>query len=110
MGNSSDRLTVKMGLKLSQIIGVDMKRQIMITNVWVEQVKIKFFKKLLLGSGDSIKSFLKGQFLGVWFLGLQFLTLLASEGPHKPYLKNRTPKKHKKLINGVKDIRMQFLS
>ena len=27
-----------MGLKLSQIIGVDMKRQIMITNVWVEQV------------------------------------------------------------------------
>ena len=41
MGNSSDRLTVKMGLKLSQIIGVDMKRQIMITNVWVEQVRIK---------------------------------------------------------------------
>ena len=38
VGNSSDRLTVKMGLKLSQIIGVDMKRQIMITNVWVEQV------------------------------------------------------------------------
>ena len=41
VGNSSDRLTVKMGLKLSQIIGVDMKRQIMITNVWVEQVRIK---------------------------------------------------------------------
>ncbi len=40
VGNSSDRLTVKMGLKLSQIIGVDMKRQIMITNVWVEQVSI----------------------------------------------------------------------
>lgn len=37
VGNSSDRLTVKMGLKLSQIIGVDMKRQIVITNVWVEQ-------------------------------------------------------------------------
>ena len=37
VGNSSDRLTVKMGLKLSQIIGIDMKRQILITNVWVEQ-------------------------------------------------------------------------
>jgi len=37
VGNSTDRLTVKMGLKLSQIIGVDMKRQILITNVWVEQ-------------------------------------------------------------------------
>ncbi|XP_040572119.1 acetylcholine receptor subunit alpha-like 1 [Lepeophtheirus salmonis] len=37
VGNSSDRLTVKMGLKLSQIIGIDMKRQIMITNVWVAQ-------------------------------------------------------------------------
>ena len=28
-----------MGLKLSQIIGVDMKRQILITNVWLEQVR-----------------------------------------------------------------------
>ena len=27
-----------MGLKLSQIIGVDMRRQILITNVWLEQV------------------------------------------------------------------------
>ena len=44
VGNSSDRLTVKLGLKLSQIIGVDMKRQIMITNVWVEQVGfVRFF-------------------------------------------------------------------
>jgi hypothetical protein len=43
VGNSSDRLTVKMGLKLSQIIGVDMKRQIMITNVWVEQVMACLF-------------------------------------------------------------------
>ncbi len=41
MGNSSDRLTVKMGLRLSQIIGVDMKRQILITNVWLEQVRGK---------------------------------------------------------------------
>ena len=39
VGNSSDRLTVKMGMKLSQIIGIDMKQQIMITNVWVEQVR-----------------------------------------------------------------------
>lgn len=39
VGNSSDQLTVKMGLKLSQIIGIDMKRQIMITNVWVEQAR-----------------------------------------------------------------------
>ena len=48
MGNSSDRLTVKMGLKLSQIIGVDMKRQIMITNVWVEQVKNIVFLKVII--------------------------------------------------------------
>lgn len=33
VGNSSDRLTVKIGLKLSQIIGVDMKRQIMVITV-----------------------------------------------------------------------------
>jgi len=37
VGNSTDRLTVKIGLKLSQIIGVDIKRQIIITNVWIEQ-------------------------------------------------------------------------
>merc|ERR1712004_254841 len=34
---SSDRLTVHMRLKLSQVIGVDMRRQILTTNVWVEQ-------------------------------------------------------------------------
>ena len=39
VGNSTDRLTVKLGMKLSQIIGIDMKRQILITNVWVEQVR-----------------------------------------------------------------------
>ena len=48
MGNSTDRLTVKMGLKLSQIIGVDMKRQILITNVWVEQVCIFLYFEILL--------------------------------------------------------------
>merc|ERR1712018_15811 len=37
VANSSDRLTVHMRLKLSQVIGIDMKRQILTTNVWVEQ-------------------------------------------------------------------------
>ncbi|XP_066251349.1 acetylcholine receptor subunit alpha-like 1 [Euwallacea similis] len=37
VGNNSDRLTVKMGLKLSQLIDVNLKSQIMTTNVWVEQ-------------------------------------------------------------------------
>ncbi|CAG2106811.1 unnamed protein product, partial [Medioppia subpectinata] len=35
--NNSDRLTVKMGLKLSQLIDVNLKNQIMTTNVWVNQ-------------------------------------------------------------------------
>jgi len=49
VGNSSDRLTVKLGIKLSQIIGVDMKRQIMITNVWVEQVgNFGYLRKFVL--------------------------------------------------------------
>ena len=42
VGNNTDRLTVKMGIKMSQIIGIDMKRQIMITNVWVEQEWIDY--------------------------------------------------------------------
>uniref|UniRef100_T1IUC5 Nicotinic acetylcholine receptor alpha 1 subunit n=1 Tax=Strigamia maritima TaxID=126957 RepID=T1IUC5_STRMM len=37
VGNNSDRLTVKMGLKLSQLIDVNLKSQIMTTNVWVLQ-------------------------------------------------------------------------
>ncbi|XP_023240043.1 acetylcholine receptor subunit alpha-like 1 [Centruroides sculpturatus] len=37
VGNNSDRLTVKMSLKLSQLIDVNLKNQIMTTNVWVEQ-------------------------------------------------------------------------
>ncbi|XP_022258930.1 acetylcholine receptor subunit alpha-like 1 isoform X1 [Limulus polyphemus] len=37
VGNTSDKLTVKMGLKLSQLIDVNLKNQIMTTNVWVEQ-------------------------------------------------------------------------
>ncbi|CAG2167599.1 unnamed protein product [Oppiella nova] len=32
-----DKLTVKMGLKLSQLIDVNLKNQIMTTNVWVNQ-------------------------------------------------------------------------
>ncbi|CAG2167598.1 unnamed protein product [Oppiella nova] len=35
--NNSDKLTVKMGLKLSQLIDVNLKNQIMTTNVWVNQ-------------------------------------------------------------------------
>ncbi|CAG2114184.1 unnamed protein product [Medioppia subpectinata] len=35
--NNSDRLTVKMGLKLSQLIDVNLKNQIMTTNMWVNQ-------------------------------------------------------------------------
>ncbi|XP_076656545.1 nicotinic acetylcholine receptor alpha1 [Halictus rubicundus] len=37
VGNNSDCLTVKMGLRLSQLIDVNLKNQIMTTNVWVEQ-------------------------------------------------------------------------
>ncbi|OQR70870.1 acetylcholine receptor subunit alpha 1-like [Tropilaelaps mercedesae] len=37
VGNNSDRLTVKMGLKLSQLIDVNLRSQIMTTNVWVNQ-------------------------------------------------------------------------
>ncbi|XP_014207386.1 acetylcholine receptor subunit alpha-like 1 [Copidosoma floridanum] len=37
VGNNSDRLTVKMGLRLSQLIDINLKNQIMTTNVWVEQ-------------------------------------------------------------------------
>lgn len=37
VANNSDTITVKMGLKLSQLIGVNMKSQIMTTNMWVEQ-------------------------------------------------------------------------
>ncbi|KAG8188793.1 hypothetical protein JTE90_009186 [Oedothorax gibbosus] len=37
VSNNSDTLTVKMGLKLSQLIDVNLKNQIMTTNVWVNQ-------------------------------------------------------------------------
>ncbi|KAH7959352.1 hypothetical protein HPB49_010525 [Dermacentor silvarum] len=37
VSNNSDRLTVRMGLKLSQLIDVNLKNQIMTTNVWVNQ-------------------------------------------------------------------------
>ncbi|KAG8188790.1 hypothetical protein JTE90_009184 [Oedothorax gibbosus] len=37
VGNNTDRLTVKMHIKLSQLIDVNIKNQIMTTNVWVEQ-------------------------------------------------------------------------
>ncbi|XP_055953188.1 acetylcholine receptor subunit alpha-like 1 [Argiope bruennichi] len=35
--NTSDTLTVKLGLKLSQLIDVNLKNQVMTTNVWVNQ-------------------------------------------------------------------------
>ncbi|GAU97758.1 hypothetical protein RvY_08998 [Ramazzottius varieornatus] len=37
VGNNTERLTVKMGLRLSQLIDVDEKNQIMTVNVWVRQ-------------------------------------------------------------------------
>ncbi|KAI2804899.1 Acetylcholine-activated cation-selective channel, partial [Blomia tropicalis] len=37
VGNNSDRLVVRMGLRLSQLIDVNLKNQIMTTNMWVEQ-------------------------------------------------------------------------
>ena len=39
VANNTEKLTVKLGLKLSQLIDVDLKNQVMTTNVWVEQVK-----------------------------------------------------------------------
>ncbi|XP_033749540.1 acetylcholine receptor subunit alpha-like 1 isoform X2 [Pecten maximus] len=37
VSNSSDKLVVKMGIRLSQLIDVDEKNQIMTTNVWLRQ-------------------------------------------------------------------------
>ncbi|XP_037774223.1 acetylcholine receptor subunit alpha-like 1 [Penaeus monodon] len=37
VSNNSEKLTVKLGLKLSQLIDVNLKNQIMTSNVWVEQ-------------------------------------------------------------------------
>ncbi len=41
VSNNSDKLTVYMSLKLTQILDVDEKNQIMTTNVWVRQVTAK---------------------------------------------------------------------
>ena len=38
--NFTETLTVRLGLKLSQRIDVDLKNQVMTTNVWVDQVTI----------------------------------------------------------------------
>ena len=38
--NFTETLTVRLGLKLSQLIDVDLKNQVMTTNVWVDQVSI----------------------------------------------------------------------
>ncbi|XP_040565885.1 acetylcholine receptor subunit beta-like 2 [Lepeophtheirus salmonis] len=37
VSNNTEKLTVRLGLKLSQLIDVDLKNQVMTTNVWVEQ-------------------------------------------------------------------------
>ena len=42
VGNNSEKLTVYMGIKLTQILDVDEKNQIMTTNVWVRQVILHF--------------------------------------------------------------------
>lgn len=39
--NNSETLTVYLGLKLSQLIEVNLKNQVMTTNLWVPQVKIQ---------------------------------------------------------------------
>ena len=39
--NFTETLTVRLGLKLSQLIDVDLKNQVMTTNVWVDQVSIR---------------------------------------------------------------------
>ncbi|CAG0894178.1 unnamed protein product [Darwinula stevensoni] len=42
VSNISDKLTVHLGLKLSQLIDVNLRNQIMTTNVWVEQQWIDY--------------------------------------------------------------------
>uniref|UniRef100_A0A0B6YJM9 Uncharacterized protein n=2 Tax=Arion vulgaris TaxID=1028688 RepID=A0A0B6YJM9_9EUPU len=37
VGNNSDRLVVRLGIRLSQLIDIDEKNQIMTTNVWLRQ-------------------------------------------------------------------------
>merc|ERR1712088_844367 len=36
VANNTDKITVKMGLKLSQLVDLDLKNQILTTNLWVE--------------------------------------------------------------------------
>lgn len=38
--NNSETITVWMGLKLSQLIEVNLKNQVMTTNLWVKQVRL----------------------------------------------------------------------
>ncbi|BFZ02075.1 hypothetical protein BsWGS_05114 [Bradybaena similaris] len=37
VGNNTDKLVVKLGIRLSQLIDIDEKNQIMTTNVWLRQ-------------------------------------------------------------------------
>lgn len=41
--NNSETLTVWLGLKLSQLIEVNLKNQVMTTNLWVPQVGLSHF-------------------------------------------------------------------
>ena len=59
VSNFTETLTVRLGLKLSQLIDVDLKNQVMTTNVWVDQVSISreetaLTRGLLLRNGTTI--------------------------------------------------------
>ena len=43
--NNTEKLTVKLGLKLSQLIDVDLKNQVMTTNIWLEQKWVDYKMK-----------------------------------------------------------------
>ena len=48
--NNTQKLTVRLGLKLSQLIDVNLKDQVMTTNVWVEQVRaVVYMVTILVG-------------------------------------------------------------
>ena len=46
--NNTQKLTVRLGLKLSQLIDVNLKDQVMTTNVWVEQVSVNVDRVTIL--------------------------------------------------------------
>lgn len=46
--NNTETLTVWLNLKLSQLIEVNLKNQVMTTNLWVEQVSIRLERTRLV--------------------------------------------------------------